>query len=49
MLKFVVLILWVLVGVINLASTENITKVSYGLVWAMLVGYLITDIIKTYL
>ena len=49
MLKIIVLILWVLAGVTTLVFTENITKLSYGLVWAMLVGYLITDIIKTYL
>ncbi len=49
MLKFVVLILWVLVGVINLVFTEDITKLNYGLVWAALMGYVITDILKEYL
>ena len=42
-IKIFLVIIWVLIGVINLAVSNDISKKSYFLVWLVLIANLIAD------
>lgn len=44
-MKIALLIMWIIIGLINLIFLEDISKFSYGLMWAALICELIRNLV----
>lgn len=45
-MKIALLIIWVIIGLINLVFLEDIPKLSYGLMWVVLILELIRNLVE---
>lgn len=45
MLDIVLLVCWIIIGLVNLCSSEPISKLSYFLVWILVIVYFISRIV----
>ena len=44
-MKIALLIIWVIIGLINLVFLEDIPKLSYGLMWVVLICEIIKNLV----
>ena len=44
-MKIALLIIWVIIGLINLVFLEDIPKLSYGLMWVVLMCELVLNLV----
>jgi hypothetical protein len=44
-MKIALLIMWIIIGLINLIFSEDVSKLNYGLMWVVLICELIRNLV----